>query len=385
MNQRLTIAVVLSGSPMIAICFTAISPVIPQIAGAFADRVDAPTLFAQLVIAYAATGMMFGGMAGGWLAGRYGASRVLVLMLAVFLVCGTGGYFISDPTLLLASRVLLGACACAAQTCCIELTGALFGPQMRVRILSLQPAAGAVFALFTLLLAGEIASYWGWSSVYFLYLLSAPVLIAALMLPRVDKQTTQNAAAPAGWKPYLKLWWIFAAMASVSILLNMPSIQLPLKLAAEGVMDPATNARVVAAFSMTLSVSAVFYGFVRGHVGTHGVLLLGLAILGVGYVLIGKCSTPWSIAAAAALGGIGAGLINPHFAILVVDRASAAIRARALGLLMSCFFFGEFLVPYTANPLRVAFGIDAMLIIFGGLALIASVIGAAALARGQPG
>ena len=371
------VLVLLSGSPMLALCFTLISPVIPLIAIAFDGQVEDSTLFAQTVITYAATGMMVGGPIGGWLASQIGTKTVLLGSFITFLIAGTAGFWITDPFLLLSSRVLLGAAACSLQTCCFAFTGDLFSGVLRIRILSLQPAMGAIVAILSILLAGEVASAHGWQAVFILYLLGIPSLIlAGFVLPSTHSVSTEeDDSANKNIGQYLKVWYIFVLMAGVSILLNMPSIQLPLKLAADGILDPAINSRVVAAFSITLSLAAIGYNEARNYLGTHGVFLFGLVILGAGYTLIGFTSAPLMTAAAAALAGIGGGLINPHFSILMIERTPEAIRTSALGFLMACFFFGEFMIPYTANPLRLAFGIDTMLQIFGGVAVVAATIG----------
>lgn len=376
-NQYLVIPVLLSGSMMLALSFTLISPIIPMIAEAFEGRVDDPLFFAQTVIAYAATGMVVGGPLGGWLGGIFGTRRVLLAALLIYAVAGTAGFFIRDSLLLLASRVTLGAAACSLQTCCMSLTGELFTGDRRVRIISLIPAAGAICAVGSILLAGEIASNWGWPSVFLLYLSGIPFLIVAFFaLPRPEQRPRGRAAQRSSTiSLYLPLWYIFVLMAATSLLLNLPSVQFPIKLAADGYMDSSLNARIVACFSITLSISAIAYSKLRRHLGSNGIYLTGLLVVGIGYILIGQTNTPIYIAFAAAFAGIGGGLLNPHFSVMMLEKAPEAIRTQALGLLMACFFIGEFIIPYTVNPLRVAFGIDQALFLVGMTACLGAFAG----------
>ena len=373
-NPFLVIPVLLSGSITLALCFTLISPIIPMIADAFTGQVDDPLFFAQTVIAYAATGMVFGGPLGGWLAGIFGARRILLVALAIFSIAGAAGFFIGDPLLLLVSRVTVGAAACALQTCCMSLTGDYFTGDRRVRIISLIPAAGAVSAIASILLAGEVAAAWGWPSVYLMYLFAVPFLLVALFaLPRpAPAPKTHESISEPTLSLYLPLWYLFLLMAATSMLLNLPSVQLPIKLAADGYMDSSLNARLVACFSVTLSISAIAYSNLRRHLGVNGIFIAGLLVVGVGYIALGYTSTPIAIGLAAALAGIGGGLLNPHFSVLMLEKAPEAIRTQALGLLMACFFFGEFIIPYTFNPLRVAFGIDQAFMVVGMTACLAA-------------
>jgi len=55
--------------------------------------------------------------------------------------------------------------------------------------------------------------------------------------------------------------------------------------------------------------------------------------------------------------GIGAGLIEATSALLILSRAPERLRARAVGLLLSAVFLGQFLNPLIVDPLRTSLGI----------------------------
>jgi hypothetical protein len=76
------------------------------------------------------------------------------------------------------------------------------------------------------------------------------------------------------------------------------------------------------------------------------------------------------------MNGMGGGMANPHFAALLIERAPILARGRAIGILFTVQFFGEFMNPFVVTPLAGLLGIH------GAFLAVSALLGAGALAIG---
>jgi MFS family permease len=87
-------------------------------------------------------------------------------------------------------------------------------------------------------------------------------------------------------------------------------------------------------------------------------------------------SDPIVIAIGAAFNGAGGGMANPYFAAILIERAPVEARGRAIGLLYTTQFFGEFMNPFVVTPLAGLLGIHgaffavSVLLVAGGLGVV---------------
>jgi MFS family permease len=67
------------------------------------------------------------------------------------------------------------------------------------------------------------------------------------------------------------------------------------------------------------------------------------------------------------ISGFGSGLVLPYFTGAAMELASAEARPRAMGLMVSAMFAGQFLAPFVSEPLRSLVGTPAVFGIWGGV------------------
>jgi dipeptide/tripeptide permease len=75
-----------------------------------------------------------------------------------------------------------------------------------------------------------------------------------------------------------------------------------------------------------------------------------------GFTFLGCCLT-----------GLGGGLLNVYFPVLLMELAPPAVRSRAVGLLYTVQFLGDFVNPFAIYPLRLLFGIEGAFVAIGAL------------------
>jgi MFS family permease len=161
---------------------------------------------------------------------------------------------------------------------------------------------------------------------------------------------------------------MLAALLTVGMF--MPSIQGPFLLAQRGVTSAEVQGTVAAACALVAAVSAASYGYIVRYVSPRKLLMATAFLFGVGAIGMARLNGIVAMGSASALMGIGAGLVEASCATLIMARCSAEMRSRALGLLLSAVFFGQFLNPWVVAPLRNWFGVEGAFIAVGLLFLV---------------
>ena len=86
-------------------------------------------------------------------------------------------------------------------------------------------------------------------------------------------------------------------------------------------------------------------------------MLFFIGLMAAGNFIMPMTVNPVLMAIGAAFNGAGGGMANPFFAAVLIERAPVAARGRAIGLLYTTQFFGEFMNPFVVTPLAGPLGI----------------------------
>ncbi len=347
----------LSSGAFLALMYTAVSPVLSEMAVHLGTRGEA-TLLAQMFMTMPSIGMVVGGLTSAWLVGRMGAPRLLLLALTLYGLAGAAGLVVSDAGVLLASRLLLGLAAAGIATSATTLLAEQFDEPMRSRLIGHQSSIGAAAGLLSTLLAGLVAEVAGWRAPFAFYLLAwSMVLVAswgvAPSAPRLALRTIQptNEAMPCR-----RLWPLYLLCIPLYASIFMTTTQVPFLLRADGVTSPSVQSWVLAMASMWNAIGAAFYGRIRERIGGQRAFGTSLALMAVGQAMLGLSHHPLPAAVGCALAGTGAGLAVPHVPAMLLERVQGAARGRALGLMYSSLFFGSFCNPLFVAPVAAMFG-----------------------------
>ena len=165
---------------------------------------------------------------------------------------------------------------------------------------------------------------------------------------------------------------IYLALTAVTVVVFMTGIQISFLLADKGITAPGEQSWIIAAASVGAATGGLIYTTAQTHLGRNRTFALCIAVMGVGNVLMGTQTDPVLLALGCVMNGIGAGMTIPHFGSKIIERAPVALRPRALGLMYTMIFVGEFLNPWVVTPLHLKFGIDQAFVIIGAAALVAA-------------
>jgi MFS family permease len=367
----------LSSGAFLALMYTAVSPVLSELAGHVGTGSEG-ALLAQMFMTMPSIGMMVGGIASAWWVGRVGARGVLLCALGVYGLAGAAGLAITDASLLLGSRLLLGLAAAGIATGATTLLAERFDDSIRSGLIGYQSSTGAAVGLLSTLLAGLVADRAGWRMPFSFYLLAWAIALVALwgIRPAAANAAVKDAGLSSANEamPWRRLLPLYLLCMPLYAAIFMTTTQVPFLLQADGVTSPSTQSWVLAMASMWNAIGAALYGRVCGRLGGPRTFATSLAVMAAGQTVLGLSHHAVPMAIGCALAGTGAGLAVPHIPGMVLARVQGAARGRALGLMYSSLFFGSFCNPLLVAPLAAAFGrhgallVSALLLAMGAVA-----------------
>jgi MFS family permease len=374
-------ATLLGVSTMTIMASATITPALPGMEQHFAGEPHAQ-LLVRLVLTLPGLAIMVAAPLLARLSGRTGRVPVLVACLLLYTVGGGSGLVLDSLPALLAGRALLGIGIAGLMTTSTALLADHHAVADHGRVLGLQGAAMGFGGVVALLLGGLLAAV-GWRGPFAVYLLALPLLF--LVLRYVPEAPEQPPAAPGAaeatpWQP--RLLGLYAVMfLGVVVFYTVPT-QAPFWLAQVGGAGPAVAGALIAAVNLVMTLVGLNFRRLRAR-WSFPVLAIGIfTAFAAGLVVLGAADG----LAVAALGmvvvGVGIGLLNPTVNGWVVATVAPGARTKALGLLTSALFLGQFTSPLIAQPLVDGAGLGRTFVCAGVLAaVIAAAMAATRLLR----
>lgn len=365
--------VAVAGPALIALVPMAVVPALPAMAQHFAAGRDG-AFFAQMVMAAPAVMVILATLSAGWLVDKLGRRRLMLWSLVAYALSGLGCMAAPSAEVLIAARLLLGFSAGLVMTCSMSIVADHPEGPARDRVLGFASASAAGLAVVAQVLGGMLVQAAGWRSSFWLYALALPVLAMAWV--GATDQAVRPGQAEARPALMSRLWPVLVLTLILTIGLFMPGIQGPFLLGGKGITEPATIGMVLASYSLAAALVASCYGYIAGRLPMRG--QIALACLGMGLGCLLMAWAPVSVAMMT-LGcvviGAGVGMVEPLTVTLALQHTPAVAHTRAIGLLLSSVFLGQFLNPVLVNPLRTGLGdvgsFSAVGLFFAALALLA--------------
>ena len=361
------LAVLLASSPCSALMYTAIAPILPQLATHLGGG---GALYAQLIMSMPSIGLIVGGPLIGWGGERVGPRPVLIAGLAIYAVAGSAGLYLDGVADLLLSRLVLGLAVASIGTSSLIILGQYLSGARRSRLIGYQIAFGCGVGLTSTLAAGSAAEVGGWRAPFAFYLVAVVLLaMAVVVLPKGDRLVIVAAGEASAPR---RLWRLYLSAVPLYAVVFVTSAQGAFVLAANGVTRPAAQASIIALASLFNGVGAWNYGRLRGRLGPQWTFRSCLLLLTAGMLILGASHGRLTAGFGCALAGLGSGLVVPYLINRVLDEAPANARGRAVGLLYTAQHLGFFLNPILFAPLIALCGIHAAVMLVG-VALMLSV------------
>lgn len=387
--SRLLIATLLGASTLTIMAAAVIAPSLPEMREVFAE-VPAADVLVRLALTVTSLAIGLTAPIAGAVADRIGRPPVLIGSLALYAVAGVAGYFVTDLTALLLTRSLLGVAVGGVMTAVGALITDLFDGEQRSRFLGLQQAFASLGGVVFLPLAGVLAGI-SWNAPSWIYVAAAPLLPLAVLVfrgsgprdhirakipggqARGDEKSVRT--TPRGLVPALYL----VALVGTSVFFMAPT-QLPFLLTGLDV-PTAVVGLIVASSTASSAVAAMAFARAQRRFDRATLTGVSLALLGLGWIIVGAAPSVPSIVLGVLIGGLGVGLVVPNLNLWISETTSPARRGRVLGGMVSAIFVGQFLSPLVAAPLLGPLGISSTFIAAGALAALLGGAAAVALRR----
>ncbi|MEU0535465.1 MFS transporter [Amycolatopsis tolypomycina] len=382
---KAVLATLLGVSTMTIMASATITPALPGMERHFAAEPHAQ-LLVRLVLTLPGLAIMVAAPLLARLGDRTGRVPVLACCLLLYTVGGGSGLVLDSLPWLLAGRALLGVGIAGVMTTSTALLADHHPAADHGRVLGLQGAAMGFGGVVALLLGGLLAAA-SWRGPFAVYLLALPLLL--LVLRFVPEAATQpdTGAAPAAspWQP--RLLGLYVVMfLGVVVFYTVPT-QAPFWLAKVGGAGPAVTGALIAAVNLVMTLVGLNFRRLRARWDFPALAIVLFTAFAAGLVLVGSASSLGVAALGMVVVGAGIGLLNPTVNGWVVASVAPGARTRALGLLTSALFLGQFASPLLAQPVADGVGLGWT---FGCAGIAAAVIAAvlaisrAAAARRRP-
>lgn len=353
--RRGVVPVLLMTATLTVLAAAVISPGLPGLRAEFADvaHVD---LLVRLVLTVPALFIAASAPVLGVVIDRVGRRGVLLASLTLYALAGGSGLFLNDLYAILVGRALLGIAVGGIFVSSTALIADYFSGERRLHLLGLQAAfvgfGGAVFIAVGGLLAS--ISPRGPFAVYVLALVLLPFAWKVVTEPTGRRPATSRGSAPRTAMP-----WALVVMVMVVALLGMLTFylvptQLPFQLAELTGAGPTTTGLAIALLNVVSAVVSLNFRRLRARFSFSGLAVAMFLALGAGLALIGLAGGLPLVLLGLGVAGIGTGLLLPTLNSWIAHGTPAAHRGRALGLLSTAIYLGQFFSPLASQPVAHA-------------------------------
>ncbi|MFD9700086.1 MFS transporter [Lentzea sp. NPDC059081] len=350
-----------------------ITPALPGIRQYFAGTQNVD-LLVRLVLTLPGLVIVLTAPVLGFLSTRIGRVRVLAGGLVLYAAGGGSGLVLDSLPALLGGRALLGVGVAAIMTTATALIADHHPPSEHGRVLGFQGAAlgfGGVIAVF---LGGTLAEL-SWRGPFAVYLLALPALVLVLFFvmdtPEPKSGTEGTRPARATWTP--QLFGLYALVALSIVVFYVLPTQGPFWLVEVGAMSPVVIGAAFAGVNLVMTVIGLNFGRLRARWDFRALAVALFAAYAIGLVVVGTAGNLVTAVIGMLIAGVGIGLSNPTFNGWVVSSVDPSARTRALGLVTSLLYLGQFSSPLIAQPIVVGAGLSAAFLAASALGAIVAV------------
>lgn len=345
--------VIVCGPALVSLIPMAVAPAMPQMEVQF-GLTGGGGSFAQLVMSSSAFALPVCAVLLGIIEKRLDKRVCLLASLLLFALSGAAGLWIRIPSILIGSRLGLGASGGGVLAMCLALAGDYREGGPRERLLGFAAAAEAAVAVFALIAGGSLVEWAGWRAPCVLYL--SGVFLFAVAWFAIPRAPSKYCRLPTRTGDFRPPWPLYALCVVLAVAVFIPALQGPFILRDLGVGSAAQQGRILALSPLAAATSALWYGRVRTLLAPEPLLALTTLLLGAGIAVMGFAPVAAVAAVGCLLQGLGAGLVEPLISAIIFKRTPESHRIRAAGLLIGALFVGQFANPYFLGPLRQYLG-----------------------------
>ncbi len=350
-------------------------PLVPMIAAEYQGRPNLDYWIGALLTVPALCIALFS-IAAGALADRVGRRRLLICCLAIYGVAGAAPILLRGFDAMLVSRVVLGLCEAAVITISTTMLGDYFTGLRRDRWLALISTFASLSAIVFLGLSGAIGATFGWrvsTAIYALVLLIVPAMLLLTWEPRKHEANADPLSTiQFPWR-HLAITGtatLFGSCLFYTLLINQGTALTEL-----GIRDAGRIGLLTAVASIGNPIATlVFRRFT--HVPSMTMLVVALALIGVGLAVVSLAGGPAGFVVGAFIGQGGCGFLLPTLITWTMRPLPFFYRARGTGVFQSLFALGQFVSTFVVTGIAHGIGGNVLgaMQVLGVVAIVAAIV-----------
>ncbi|HJJ28176.1 MAG TPA: MFS transporter [Methanocorpusculum sp.] len=355
----------------------AIASALPLISEAFPD---ASAAVVSLLITLPPLGTAAAGFFLGAVSDKCGRIKTLVVSTAVFAVCGGMGFFLNDIYAILVFRLISGIGMAGIMPVTATLLTEYFTGSKLAKYLGYYAAALGAGGTALSIICGFLAGF-SWRApflVYFITLISIPLILIALKEPKRAKKPAHQADAGAKaaysssrGKMIGVILLVYLAVLLCQVFLYSMTTKTPYLLADMDGVSTAEIGIIVGIVGLFTAIAGIVYGklaTVFSHLQMLGVMFLFQA---TGLILIANALNPFIVAVGTSCIGFGIGLGTPVATRWLSEVTPSSIRGRIMGGMSACTYGGQFCATLvTAAVLALIPAYTGMYLTIGAVAFM---------------
>jgi len=302
---------------------------------------------------------------------KIGRLKPMYLGVVLFILGGSSGFYLDNFYLILAGRAVLGLSVALIMTSSLALIADYFEGEERTKFMSLQGMlvglGGVVFVS-----SGGYLAYFGWMYPFLIYALPIvflPLIFTAFKEPNeihfVELKETGEIKA--------SLLPVYITGFFSMLLFYMLPTQMPYLVIGTLHGTPSDIGHFIAFAMLINALVARQYSRLKSHFSFQGIFVITYLFFGVGLLVISQVSLVSQIYFASVFMGVGFGLVLVNINVWLLSLVEANQRGKAIGILTSSFFFGQFFSPIVFQPLISYIGIQELFFVVSILCFIIAI------------
>jgi MFS family permease len=302
---------------------------------------------------------------------KIGRLKPLYFGVTLFVIAGSSGFYIENFYLLLLRRALLGVGVAFIMTASMALIGDYFEEKERHQFISLQGMVVGLSGIVFILSGGFLAEI-AWNFPFLIYLLPLlflPLILKSLYEPEVvsHKETSEVQTTPT------KLFLVYFIGFFSMLLFYMLPTQLPYLVIEELGGSPSEISYFIATAMFVNAMVAKQYHHLKKRFSYAQIFMITYFSFGIGLLIISQVSLVVQLFGASLFMGIGFGLVIVNINMWLLSLVEPTRRGRAIGMLTSSFFLGQFLSPILLQPIVSAVGIQGLFFVISLLSFVIAI------------
>ena len=347
-SGRLTFTI-LSISLLTVMAGAAMAPALWAVKTHFADK---PDLLIQFIVSLPALFIIVTNLCFPFLCRIMKTKSIAIIGLALYIVSGTGAFFLEDISAILILRALLGVSVGMIMPLSTGLLSYYFPPEEQSRLMGLCAAMNQIGGVIATLVAGVLAKV-GWNYAFLVYSMGLFVLILVfLFLPN------EKLAAPKSSGGFIHNLKRFYPSVTGMLLLMICFFIFPTNFSAVCVkttsLDPIAVTIIMVALDVVAALVGVAFGWCMRRFKQY-VKYFSPSFFLLGYLCFAISQSIPSLLVGCLFIGIANGIGVPYLNTIASIKAGQEAATTVMPLLSAALYAGQFLSPLVATPLAVKF------------------------------